>query len=87
MAYTYYDCRNLTGTAVCGAKVTNMVDTYYNCRNITNIIIYALTPPKISKNTFYGIPNSVLIYVYANVLNTYKNASIWNTLSSRLRAM
>ena len=35
MAYAYYDCHNLTGSPVCGEKVTNMRETYRLCYNLT----------------------------------------------------
>ena len=31
----YWNCRNLTGSPVCGANVTNMNMAYFNCHNIT----------------------------------------------------
>lgn len=35
MSYAYYDCRNLTGSPVCGSNVTNMSNAYINCLNLT----------------------------------------------------
>ena len=35
MSSTYAYCTNLTGSPVCGNKVTNMVNTYYKCTNLT----------------------------------------------------
>lgn len=74
MMGTYYNCYNLTGSAVCGPNVTNMVNTYYNCVNLTNIIVHPSTPPTISNDTFYGISNTVPIYVHAQYLDAYKTA-------------
>lgn len=39
MYQAYYNCRNLTGSPVCGNNVTKMCDTYYNCRNLTGAAI------------------------------------------------
>ena len=35
MYSTYYNCRNLTGSPVCGDNVTNMVEAYFRCTNLT----------------------------------------------------
>ena len=35
MAETFYNCKNLTGSPVCGPNVTNMYWTYYYCYNLT----------------------------------------------------
>ena len=35
MRNTYTDCRNLTGSPVCGNNVTSMANTYYYCSNLT----------------------------------------------------
>ena len=34
MSWTYYNCRNLTGSPVCGNNVTNMSYTYHSCSNL-----------------------------------------------------
>ena len=35
MTQAYYNCRNLTGSPICGNNVTNMYNTYCNCINLT----------------------------------------------------
>ena len=35
MHSTYFQCKNLTGSPVCGNNVTNMYGTYSGCRNLT----------------------------------------------------
>ena len=35
MYYTYQNCRNLTGSPVCGPNVTQMLGTYRNCSRLT----------------------------------------------------
>ena len=35
MESAYYNCRNLTGSPVCGDNVIDMSSTYYNCHNLT----------------------------------------------------
>jgi hypothetical protein len=35
MEYAYYNCKNLTGSPVCGPNVTNMYNTYAHCTNLT----------------------------------------------------
>ncbi len=35
MTWTYANCRNLTGSPICGDNVTDMNGTYQNCYNLT----------------------------------------------------
>ena len=37
MYRTYFSCRKLTGSPVCGDNVTNMAFAYDRCRNLTGL--------------------------------------------------
>ena len=77
MAYTYYNCTNLTGSPVCGNNVTNMAETYSNCKNIgANAYFYS---NKISgsncRNCFYAKDNSKRLNIYVHA-NTNTNTTV-----------
>jgi YHS domain-containing protein len=56
MLYTYIYCENLTGSPVCGEKVTNMSNTYRNCANLTGSPVCGNNVTNMSY-TYYGCAN------------------------------
>jgi hypothetical protein len=84
MFEAYAGCYNLTGTAIIGPNVVNIYQAYYMCNKINNIVVYPLIPPTGCKNAFYGIDESVPIYVPLNALNNYKNNNAWAIYANRL---
>jgi hypothetical protein len=71
LAYAFYNCSNLTQDAVCGPNVINLYNAYYNCVNLSGIKIYASNPPVVSAETFYGISDSIPIYIPGSSWNLY----------------
>ena len=56
MKNTYYNCINLTGSPVCGDKVTRMDNTYHNCRNLTGSPVCGNNVTDM-RCTYYGCTN------------------------------
>ena len=54
---------------------------------LTAIYIYAMTPPTLANVTAFNYTNDCPIYVPAESLSVYKNASVWSSLSSRIQAI
>ena len=53
------------------------------CENLKTVFIKAETPPAISKNAFYPIPDGFIIYVPYSSLDSYLDS--WGVFSSFLR--
>lgn len=58
---------------------------FYNCP-LTSITCLATSPPTITSNTFNNT-NNCPIYVPAESVETYKSASNWSSLASRIEAI
>ena len=69
MSGAYQHCTNLTGSPVCGNKVTGMGWTYCNCKNLTGSPVCG---PNVTGMawTYYGCPN-----IYGNSYFYSKNVS------------
>lgn len=87
LAYAFYNCSNLTQDAVCGPNVTNLYNAYYNCVNLSGIKIYASNPPVVSAETFYGISNSIPIYIPGSSWNLYQADPNWSVYSNRFQPL
>lgn len=66
------------------ATVTSIGEYSFYCTTLTKLTILATTPPTL--RTPIG-PNTFLIYVPAESVDAYKNASGWSTMASRIYAI
>lgn len=79
-----------------GAKVSSVVlpstvseindFTFYGCDNMSSLYVYATTPPTITGSTVFKNMTGT-IYVPAASVETYKTASGWSGLASRIQAI
>lgn len=53
-------------------------DAFKNCKSLYTIVSYPTTPPAISRNAFYMMPNDAVIYVPTESLKTYPTTEEWN---------
>ena len=85
MAYAYTSCTNLTGSPVCGEKVTNMAYTYYNCKNLNAGTFYFYSKNvSNAQNCFYGKNNSRRYNIHVPANSTTLNTFIKKTATTSL---
>ena len=58
---------------------------FTNCYSLTSFRILAVTPPQAENNIFYN--TNCAIYVPAESVNAYKQATNWSTYASRIQAI
>ena len=59
---------------------------FANCPNLTEMIILQETPPTLGYNSFYKTDNCIF-YVPDSVVDTYKSASGWSNMASRIKPL
>ena len=81
------NCSGLTSVTI-GNSVTSIGNWafFYNTK-LTSVTIQATTPPTLSNKNAFDNTNNSRIYVPADSVNTYKNATNWRSLSSRIQAI
>ena len=68
------------------ASVTSIGDyVFTGCIRLTNVTIKAVTPPTLSADAFFITNANLIIYVPSESLETYKNATNWSSLASRIK--
>ena len=82
----FYSCTNLTSVTI-HENVTEIGNAaFLRCTNLTSVTVLATTPPVLgsASNPFSG---SYPIYVPAASVETYKTATGWTSLASRITAI
>ena len=59
-------------------------EAFYECDELTSVTINATTPPTLGDDAFYDT-NNCPIYVPSGSVDTYKSASGWSSLASRIQ--
>ena len=81
MYRTYYNCRNLTGSPVCGPNVTSMFGTYWDCTNLTGSPVcgnHVIDMNHAYRNCRNLIGSPVCGPNVTNMANTYTNCKkLW----------
>lgn len=73
----FYDCHSLL-EAIIPATLTNLgARTFYSCGALKKVTCFAVTPPKIETNTFYGCPIEE-VRVPAESVSAYQSATYWS---------
>lgn len=101
MAYMFHSCRELTTLDLSNfdvSKVTNMGNMFSECRKLTKLIInnpnvFELKQTNVFTNTpiagYTDYTNGELGYVYVpdDLVETYKNSSVWSTYASQIKGI
>lgn len=61
-------------------------NAFANCPNLTEMIILQETPPTLGYASFYNT-DSCIFYVPDSVVDTYKSASGWSSMASRIKPL
>ncbi len=70
---------------VLGPNLTSIGRSVFNDSAVTSLTLYAETPPTVASNTTLQALQH--IYVPAELVNTYKNASVWSNVSNIIEAI
>ena len=80
-------CSKLTSVTIPNSVTSIGNNTFYTCYSLTSVTIEATTPPTLSNTNAFTNTNNCPIYVPAESLNTYKQASNWSELASRIQSI
>ena len=85
--YVFDNCNGLTSITI--PSGVTYIDRYAfnNCWRLASIIVEATTPPTLAKSNAFTNTNNCPIYVPAESVDTYKAASQWSSLASRIQAI
>ena len=82
----FNNCSGLTSIDI-PPSITNIGDyAFHECRSLTSVIVRASTPPTLGSEVFSFSTGTAAypIYVPSTSVNTYKTASGWSYLASRI---
>lgn len=80
-------CTSLTSIIIPNS-VTSIGDyAFDDCRGLTSVTVLATTPPTLSPLYVFSNTNNCPIYVPAESVDTYKTATNWSSLASRIQAI
>ena len=80
----FYNCTSLTRITIPNSVIEIGRSAFYNCSGLTSVTIQATTPPTLVGSAFYHT-NNCPIYVPAESLEAYSQASDWRSLVDRLQ--
>lgn len=80
-------CGRLTSITIPASVTSISAYAFYNCTGLTSITVEATKPPKLENINAFSNTNNCPIYVPANKVYTYKGATGWSGLSSRIKAI
>lgn len=84
--YAFSYCSGLTNIVIPDSVTTIGYNTFSSCSGLTSVTIEATTPPSLGSDVFYDT-NNCPIYVPAESVDAYKNATNWKTYKSRIQAI
>ena len=84
--WSFSGCSRLTSITLPSSLINIYAGAFNNCSALTDITILATTPPTLQNaNAFNG--STCPIYVPAESVETYKAATNWSSLASRIQAI
>ena len=86
-AYVFYRCPYLNNITI-PSGVTNIGNSTFNgCSSLSSVTVEATTPPSLGSSVFDGTSQSLVIYVPAGSVETYKTTSGWSTYADKIQAI
>ena len=85
--YAFQNCRSLTTISIPTGVTSIGMSAFNGCTSLTSITVEATTPPTLSSANAFNNTNNCPIYVPSESVDTYKAASRWSSLSSRIQAI
>lgn len=83
---SFYGCSSLENITI-PSTVTSILDAaFMSCTNLESVTVLATVPPTLGSDAFSGA-SSLVIYVPAESVDTYKEASGWSDYSGEIEAI
>ena len=83
---TFYSCRGLKSVTIPDGVTSIGTYAFSECSRLTSVTINAITPPSLGSGVFSGT-NNCPIYVPAESVDAYKQATNWSSLADRISAI
>lgn len=83
----FYRCDVLPSIIIPSSITSIGEQAFRNCYLLDNVTVNALTPPTLGYNPFGGTSENLVIYVPAESVDTYKEASGWSSYASKIQAI
>ena len=82
--FAFFGCSSLTSIEIPSELKSIETNAFYYCSSLTTITVNATTPPTLRSD---AIPGNVTIYVPAESVDVYKEASVWSSYASKIFAI
>jgi len=69
-------CTNLLNVTL-GASVESIYQSFWGCSSLMSITCWAITPPYADYYSFYGVPDSMIVYVPVEAIEDYQADYTW----------
>ena len=83
----FHYCTSLTSVTIPNSVTSIGQSAFYNCRSLASLTVEAATPPTLSGGVFENTSSGFVIYVPAELVDTYKAASGWSNYASKIQAI
>ena len=84
-AFNY--CDSLTSAMIPESMANIQYMCFNGCNRLASITVRATIPPILAYGVFQGTSQSLIIYVPAASVDTYKAATNWSTYASKIQAI
>ena len=81
----FYRCSSLTSVTIPNSVTSIGGEAFIDCTALTSVTIEATTPPTLSNTNAFDNTNNCPIYVPADSLEAYSQASNWRSLADRIQ--
>jgi hypothetical protein len=78
----FYDCTGLTSVTIPNSVTSIGGSAFYECSSLASITIKAITPPSVKTNAFKNVDKSIIVYVPAKFIDTYKATEGWKDFTN-----
>ncbi len=75
--YAFRGCTNLLNVTL-GASVESIYKSFWGCSSLMSITCWAITPPYADYYSFYGVPDSMIVYVPVEAIEDYQADYTWS---------
>jgi len=81
----FYGCTKLTNITIPNSVTSIGYSAFHNCIRLASVTVEAATPPTLGGNAFALASSSLVIYVPAESVETYKKATNWSSYADRIQ--
>lgn len=77
-SWIFENCEALTKVLL-PSSISEIHDyAFYGCQNLSELVIYATMPPAAWYDTFYGVPDNLVVKVYSGSRDLYMQTEPWS---------